>query len=100
MIPWLTHSHFFRETQSEDLEAEVGGSGLSSTDVFLGGSRVLTVNAPLCLLEGKSTEDSQGFMESGERKRNEDNKAAVARIGWGGIRKMDLEITGQEDAAA
>lgn len=39
-------------------------------------------------------------MESGERKRNEDNKAAVARIGWGGIRKMDLEITGEEDAAA
>lgn len=58
------------------------------------------MNAPPCLLEGKSTEDSQGFMESGERKRNEDNKAAVARIGWGGIRKMDLEIAGEEDAAA
>lgn len=40
-------------------------------------------------------------MESRERKRNEDNKAATtARIGWGGIRKMDLKITGQEDAAA
>lgn len=58
------------------------------------------MNAPPCLLEGKNTEDSQGCMESGERKRNEDNKAAVARIGWGGIRKMDLEITGEEDAAA
>lgn len=58
------------------------------------------MNASPCLLEGKSTEDSQGCMESGERKRNEDNKAAVARIGWGGIRKMDLEITGEEDAAA
>lgn len=36
-------------------------------------------------------------MESGERKKNGDNKAGTARIGWGGIRKTDLEITGQED---
>lgn len=48
----------------------------------------------------ESTEDSHGFMESGERKRNEDNKEAVARIGWGEIRKMNLEITGQEDVVA
>lgn len=39
-------------------------------------------------------------MESGERKKNGDNKAGTARIGWGGIRKTDLEITGQEDAAS
>lgn len=42
----------------------------------------------------------KGFMESRERKRNEDNTAAITRIGWGGIRKMDLKITGQADAAA
>lgn len=36
----------------------------------------------------------------GERKRNEDNKAETARTGWGRIRKMNLEITGQEDAAS
>ena len=38
--------------------------------------------------------------ESGEGQRNEDNKADTARIGWGGIRKTDLEITGQQDAAS
>lgn len=39
-------------------------------------------------------------MVSGERKRNEDNNTETARIGWGGIRKTDLEITGQEDATS
>lgn len=34
--------------------------------------------------------EANGFMESGEGKRNEDNKADTARIGWGGIRKTDL----------
>lgn len=40
------------------------------------------------------------FTESEEGKRNEDNKADTARIGWGGVRKTDLEITGQRDAAS
>lgn len=40
------------------------------------------------------------FTESEEGKRNEDNKADTARIGWGGVRKTDLEITGQQDAAS
>lgn len=35
--------------------------------------------------------EANGFMESGEGKRNEDNKADTARIGWGGIRKTDLK---------
>lgn len=71
----------------------------SSTGTFLLGSQILTVNTPCASWEGRVL-CWKSFMESGKRKKNGDNKAGTARIAWGGIRKTDLEITGQEDAAS
>lgn len=88
-----------RETQSKDPGAEVGGSGLVPLMPSWGLTAPHHERSHVPPERGEYYE-VKGFMESGERKRNEDNKAARTGIGWGGIRKTDLEITGQEDAAA
>lgn len=94
------HTLIPSESYRVGIQKQTLGEVASSTGSILRGSQILAVNTSLCLLGRESTVlEVNGFMESGERKRNEDNKADTARIGWGGIRKTDLEITGQEDAA-